>query len=255
MDKYYNNRVSVIIPLYNAENWIEESILSVEKQKYPDIEIVVVDDCSTDSSPAVVKRLQKNIPYLKYFRLDQNSGVAIARNKAIEISNGRYIAFLDSDDIWHENKLEKQLALFNNKLNIPFTYTAIEMIDDKGSIVKGKRSVKEYATFDFILRNTMIATSTVIIDRSVVSDVSMPNRRSAEDYSLWLTLLRDYGPAWGINEALTSYRISNGSISHNRIKEIKYFYAVQREDMKIKWHSAVYNTCWYIINAIKKHYM
>ena len=100
----------------------------------------------------------------------------------------------------------------------------------------------------------MIATSTVMIDRNVVPEIVMPNRRSAEDYSLWLTLLREYGPAYGINEVYTSYRISSTSVSHNRVGEVKYFYRVQTEDLHISKFAAIVNTICYIFNAVLKHF-
>lgn len=153
-----------------------------------------------------------------------------------------------------DDKLTTQIALFKKYKGIPFTYTAVCYIDESGNEIMGKRSVKEKVSYSYLLRNTMIATSTVIIDRNVVSEISMPNRRSAEDYSLWLSLLKEYGDAYGINEVYTKYRKSSNSISSNHIKEVKYFVSVQRKDMNLPVFMICFNTVCYIINAVKKHY-
>lgn len=247
-------KVSIIIPLYNAEKYIEETLLSVDAQDYPDKEVIIVDDCSMDSSAEIVKRMQSNMPYIRYHKLEHNSGVAIARNTAIKLAKGRYIAFVDSDDVWKQGKLTQQLQLFDKHTGCPFTYTAIDYIDEESNPLKSKRSLKEEVSYNYILRNTVIATSTVIIDRQVVPEIVMPNRRSAEDYSLWLSILKKYGNAYGINEALTSYRISSTSVSSNRAGEVKFFYDVQVNDLHINKVYATFNTVCYILNAIKKHY-
>lgn len=249
-----NQTVSIIIPLYNAEKYIEETLLSIDAQDYPDKEVIIVDDCSMDSSAEIVKRMQSNMPYIRYHKLEHNSGVAIARNTAIKLAKGRYIAFVDSDDVWKQGKLTQQLQLFDKHTGCPFTYTAIDYIDEESNPLKSKRSLKEEVSYNYILRNTVIATSTVIIDRQVVPEIVMPNRRSAEDYSLWLSILKKYGNAYGINEALTSYRISSTSVSSNRAGEVKFFYDVQVNDLHINKVYATFNTVCYILNAIKKHY-
>ena len=251
----FTRKVSVIIPVYNAEKYISETLDSVIAQNYPDIEIILIDDCSTDNFAQIIRDYMSKYSCIKYYKQDNNSGVAIARNTGVRHATGRFIAYIDSDDVWKEGKLKRQLQFFDEHKGSPFTYTAIEYIDENSRPLKSKRNVRNKVSYNYILRHTIIATSTVIIDRNVVSEIVMPNRRSAEDYSLWLTLLRDYGPAYGINEAYTSYRISTTSVSHNRIGEVKYFYDVQVKDLKISKIYAAFNTICYIINAVKKHYL
>lgn len=254
MKRVNNSLVSIIIPVYNSQRYIAETLDSVINQDYQEKEIIIVDDCSTDSSIDIIRQYQQKVSYITYYKMNVNSGVALARNKGIQLAKGRYIAFVDSDDVWKNNKLVRQLELFNLHSGCPFTFTAIDYINESSIIIKGKRSLRESVTFNYLLRNTIIATSTVIVDRNVVPEIIMPNRRSAEDYSLWLSLLKEYGPAYGINDALTSYRISSTSISSNRKKEVKYFYAVQTEDIGINKIYAAFNTLCYIFNAVKKHY-
>lgn len=246
--------VSVIIPVFNAENYIALALESVIKQQYPNLEIIIVDDCSSDNTSIIVNQYQQLYSYIKYYRLDRNSGVSAARNEAIKHADGRYIAFLDSDDIWLEGKLNTQIMLHEKYEGVPFTYTAIAYIDDIGNCIKGKRSVPEVLSYNKLLTNTIVATSSVIIDRKVVGNFSFPNRKSAEDYSLWLTLLKQYGNARGLNEVYTEYRKTATSLSANRVKEVKFFYEVQTEDININKFKALLNTLRYIINAVKKHY-
>lgn len=255
-DNNVNNKlVSVIVPVYNAEKYISQTLDSIIEQDYPEKEIIIVDDCSTDNSSQIIKEYMKGNPCITYHKLDKNSGVAVARNTAIEIAKGRFIAFLDSDDIWEQGKLSCQLQLFDKYRGTPLTYTAVSYIDENGRTIKGKRNVKNRISFAFLLKNTMIATSTVIIDRSVVNVVAMTLRRSAEDYSLWLQILKQYGDAYGVNIALTRYRKTQSSISSNRVGEVKYFYAVQVEDIGLSQFKAGVNTMFYIFNATIKHFL
>lgn len=250
----YEKEVSVVVPVYNAGKYLSQTLDSIIAQNHPSIEIVIVDDCSSDNSFEIVTKYMSAVSYINYYRLEKNSGVAIARNTGIENAKGRFIAFLDSDDIWEEGKLLKQLRLFDMHKNIPFTYTAISYIDENGHQLKGKRNLKEKVSYKYLLRNTVIATSTVIIDRKIVNPIAFPNRRSAEDYSLWLYILKRYGDAYGLNKAYTRYRKTKNSISSNRIGEIKYFYSVQTEDMHISKFNACINTMCYMLNAVKKHF-
>ena len=246
--------VSVIIPVYNAEKYIKSALDSVFIQNFPNIEVILIDDCSTDNSKTLIQDLISDKAFVRYLKLENNSGVAVARNKGLELASGQYIAFIDSDDIWGSDKLNRQLKLFEHYPEAPFTYTAIKYIDEFGKELKKKRNIKEKITYPFLLKNTVVATSSVIINRNVVGDIRFVNRRSAEDYSMWLTLLKLYGPAYGINEAFTSYRKSSTSVSSNRVGEVKYFYAVQTEDLHISKLKACFNTICYILNAVKKHY-
>ncbi len=110
-----DNLISVIIPVYNAERYIKHTLDSVIQQDYPDKEVIIVDDCSTDKSSEIIKDYMNRCSYIRYYRLDKNSGVAMARNTGIKLAKGRFIAFIDSDDVWKEGKLSRQVAMFENK--------------------------------------------------------------------------------------------------------------------------------------------
>ncbi len=252
--QFVEELVSVIIPVYNSEKFISYTLESVLGQTYRNLEIIVIDDCSTDKSADIIKMYMENDSRIKYYKQDMNSGVAAARNTGVECALGRFIAFVDSDDIWLPTKLERQLKLFDAHVNVPLTYTAIDYIDEDGKKIKDKRKIKEKITYGQLQRNTLIATSTVIIDRYVVKEIKMPLRRSGEDYSLWLNIVKKYGTAYGINEVFTQYRKRSTSLSSKKTRELKVFYDVQTKDLKINSFKVVFNMFFYIINAIKKHY-
>lgn len=251
---YIDGLVSVIMPIYNAEKYLVETLNSVFNQSYQNIEIVLVDDCSTDASAAIVSKMKTTHPEIVYYRQEKNMGAGAARNKALELAKGRYVAFLDSDDIWIFNKIQKQLDLMKEKKAV-FSYTAIEMIDENNNILKSKRNIKETCDYKYLLHNTIIATSSVVIDRTASGDFRMPLRRGGQDYATWLMLLRDGTIAHGINEALVKYRVASGSLSSNKFKSIKQVWKIQTQDEHINKISAIFHVISFCFNAFKKYFV
>lgn len=252
--QYVEDRVSVLIPVYNAEKYITRTLESVLSQTYKDIEIVLVDDCSKDSSEKIIARYQEVYPEIVYHLQEKNGGAGVARNKALELASGRYVAFLDSDDMWYPEKIEKQLLLMKKK-NTPFTYTAIEMIDEKDVCIKPKRNIKEKCDYNYLLHNTIIATSSVVVDRKYFGDFRMPLRRGGQDYATWLMLLRDGIVAYGINKTFVKYRVSKDSLSSNKFKSIKQVWEIQTKDEKICKILATFHVMCFVFNAFKKYFM
>lgn len=253
MEKKYDNKiVSVIIPVYNSETYIADTIQSVLDQTYSNIEIVVIDDCSKDNSRKIVEGLCEVHPNIVYHCQKKNQGVAVARNTGLKIAKGRYVAFLDSDDIWKKEKLEKQLKLMRKK-RAGFVFSAIEMMDENGNDRKKKRKIKTRVTYKYLLKNTVIPTSSVVIDRTIVKDFKMPLMRSGQDYATWLMILRDGVVAYGVDEALVRYRVGSNSLSSNKFKSIKQVWGIQVHQEKINPVFATYNTGWFILHALKKY--
>ena len=245
--------VSVIIPVYNAEEVIGKTLKSVFDQTYPKIETILVDDFSSDDSERIIRDIADDHPEIVYFRQPQNLGAGAARNKALELARGQFVAFLDADDLWHPEKTYKQITLMS-EMNAAFSYTAIEMIDQEGKVIKKKRNVKETIDYRFLLKNTMIATSTVIIDRSVLGDFRMPLRRGGQDYATWLTLLRGGTIAYGINEALGQYRVGNkDSLAGKKRKSLQQVWEIQTKQESIKKPLALINLFCFAFNALKKY--
>jgi len=250
--EFVKDLVSVITPVYNAERFLENTLKSVVDQTYKDIEIVLVDDCSKDKSAKIIERFMSEDIKIIYHLQDMNRGAGVARNKALELARGQYVAFLDSDDVWMSQKIEQQITLMKEK-QTGFSYAAIEMIDEYGKQIKSKRDLKETCDYKYLLRNTIIATSTVVIDRTLLGDFRMPLRRGGQDYATWLMLLRNGEIAHGINEVLCQYRVASGSLSSNKFKSIKQVWEIQTQDEKMKRIPAVLNASWFIINALKKY--
>ena len=254
MALYENERISVIVPLYKVERFIEQTILSIVNQNYPDIEIVLVDDCTPDNSAAVIKRLQAKYTNIVYHKLEKNSGAAVARNKALDIATGRYVAFCDGDDLWTENKLERQMAFIKSN-NAAISCTAMDTVDETGKPLGNVRKVREKITYSFLLHNTMIATSTTIVDRNQTGNFQMPLRRGGQDYATWLMLMRNGTICWGLNEVLSHYRVVSGSLSSNKWNSIRQVWEIQTVNEGINKVAAVINVCFFVANGFIKHFL
>lgn len=254
MELYKNNTVSVIIPIYNAERFIAKALDSVLQQSYKDIEIILVDDCSSDRTEEVVNGYVEQYPQIIYQRLNKNQGSAVARNTALGLAKGRFVAFLDCDDVWCEGKLEFQLT-FMNKIGAAISCTAMDVMSEDGEILGKVRNVQWKISYDFLLRNTIIATSTVIVDRNQIGNFKMPLRRGGQDYATWLMLMRNGINCYGLNKVLTHYRILSNSLSSNKWKSIKQVWQIQTHDEGIGKVPAIINVCCFIIHAFIKHFM
>lgn len=222
------------------------------QQSYKDLEIVLVDDCSKDNSAEIIAQYTAKYPNIVYHKQEKNQGAAVARNTALNLAKGRYVAFLDSDDLWCKNKLEKQLAFMKQK-DAAMTCTAMDCVDEEGNPLNSVRPVIEKITYDFLLHNTMIATSTVIVDRNKTGAFQMPLRRGGQDYATWLMLLRSGTICYGLNEVLSHYRVLGNSLSSNKWESIKQVWQIQTQDEKINKVSAAINVCFFIVNAAVKH--
>lgn len=245
--------VSVIIPVYNAAKFLDRTISSVLSQTYKNIEMVLVDDCSKDNSAEIIKKYQQNHLGIIYKLQEKNMGAAVARNTALCIARGQYVAFLDSDDEWLPDKLTKQIDLLKAKKGA-FAYTAIDMINANDNVVKSKRPVKEQVDYNFLLRNTMIATSSVLIDRNIIGDFQMPLIRGGQDYATWLQILRLGIIAYGIDEVYTHYRVGHPSLSSGKLKSLKQIWHIQTYFEGIAKCDVIINLGHFIVNSIKKYF-
>ncbi|NLY18950.1 MAG: glycosyltransferase [Clostridiaceae bacterium] len=245
--------VSVIIPVYNAEKYLAETLDSALGQTYKDIEIVIVDDCSTDSSTEIINRYMSNNNNIKYIRNETNQGAAVSRNTGIRYSRGQYIAFLDSDDVWDKTKIEKQISHLREK-KACFGFTAYDMIDAYGQQIKDKIKIKEHIVYKDQLTKTVISTPTVILDATIIGNIEIPLRRTGQDYALWLKLLREYD-AFGIDEALVHVRRRPSSLSKNKFQNIRDVWEIQTRNERIPKIKASLNVFKYCIYALKKRFL
>lgn len=230
--------VSIITPLYNAEKYIEKTIFSIMEQTYTNWELFVIDDCSKDNSYKVVQKISEKDKRIKIIKLNENSGAAVARNTGIENANGRFIAFLDSDDTWHPKKLEKQIKfMLDNQYY--FTYTGYYKVDENAAFIKNAKMPK-FINYNKLLKTNYIGCLTVMYDSEKLGKVYFPLIRKRQDYALWLKLLKMIPYAYGLQEDLASYTVRSDSISANKVNVAKYTWTVYREVEKLSLIHAIY---------------
>ena len=245
--------VSIITPSYNSEKYLKDCIVSVLNQTFKSWEMLIVDDASSDNSRSVIESYLKKDKRIKAFFLKKNIGPAMARNYAISKASGRYIAFLDSDDIWLPHKLKVQLD-FMKLNNYSFVFSSYQVISEDNSKIINTITVPEKITYNQYLKNTIIGCLTVIIDRKKHKDIIMPNIRSSHDMALWLNLLRGGDYAYGINKNLAEYRLASNSNSQNKLKAAYYVWKVYRNHENLSFFYSVYNFIFYVKNALKKRF-
>ena len=241
--------VSIIMPAHNCQRLIGESIRSVVAQTYRDWELLVVDDCSTDDTARVVRNADDS--RIRYSRLDKNSGAAAARNAALKQANGRYVAFLDADDMWKRDKLELQLR-FMSEHNIGFSFSAYEIVKGSQTKVVNVPSRLNYSQF---MKNTIIGTSTVVLDRRIIGDVEMVNVRQDHDSMTWAKILRQGHLAYGLNRSLAYYRKRAGSLSSDKLRAARIHWRNCRKIEGLSTPRCLYYFVFYSVNAVKKHYL
>lgn len=222
--------VSIIMPSYNTGRFIKETIESVLAQSYQNFELIIVDDCSTDNTDEVVEKYltDKRITYIKN---DKNSGAAVSRNRALREAKGKWIAFLDSDDLWETQKLEKQIAFMRDN-NYHFSYTNYIEIDDKsvpnGRMVTGPKKITKRGMYNYCWMGCL----TVMYDAEKVGLIQIEDVKKNNDYAMWLKVCKK-ADCYLLDETLSRYRKRSGSISnHGYIKLIKWHYKLFREAEK-----------------------
>ena len=221
MVKIHKPKVSIIIPVYNAEKFLSETIESVIAQTYTDWEIIAVDDGSTDRSREILRKYEQRLPLKIRVITQKNSGVSIARNNAIAIAKGEYIAFLDHDDLWLPDKLEKQVELLDSNKELGLVYSDSYVIGEKGNLTRRKtlfESVKPFRgnAFNELFYDNFIPLLTAIIRKEVLNKVGMfdPKYKIAEEYDLFLKIA-EYYPVDFVEQPLAKYRIHDKSVSRN----------------------------------------
>lgn len=221
--------VSIIMPSYNTEKFVDKTIKSVLSQTYENWELLIVDDCSTDNSIQVIKSF--NDSRIKIFINDKNSGAALSRNKALKEAKGKWIAFLDSDDIWDKNKLRKQIDfMLSNKYNFSYTkYIEIDENDNElGIVVTGPRKITKHKMFNYC----WLGCLSVMYNAEAVGLIQIDDLKKNNDYAMWLKVIKQTN-CYFLNEMLAKYRIRKGSISnHSKLKLIKHHYYLFRKSEK-----------------------
>ena len=219
------NLVSIITPNYNCARFISQTIESVLAQTYSDWEMLIVDDCSTDGSYEIALEYAAKDSRIKVIRNEKNSGAAVSRNKAIEVAQGEFVAFLDSDDLWIPEKLEKQIA-FMRENACDFSFCEYEHIDEENkSLLKVAKVIKKL-TYTKMMFHCFPGCLTVMYNQNVVGKIYAKDIKKNNDNALFYPVLKKCKNAMGLNECLGLYRIRTGSISRNKLKMIKPYITV-----------------------------
>ena len=219
--------VSIITPTYNSEKFIIETIQSVQKQSYPDWEMIIVDDCSTDNTVSIVSAISKNDSRIRFFQLEENLGTGVARDLALSKATGRYITFLDSDDLWKPSKLEKQIDFLRSN-NHPFTFSFYECIDEAGNALDKKIEAPKRLKYYQLFFCNFIGNLTGIYDTSFFGKIPISSIRKRQDWMMWLTILKKIKTAMPVPESLAYYRVRENSISASKFNLLQHNFKVYR---------------------------
>lgn len=241
--------VSVIMPAYNAEKYISESIESVIAQSYKNWELLITDDRSTDNTQQIINEYATKDQRIKLFINEQNGGAGVARNNSIKQANGRFIAFLDSDDLWLPEKLNKQIK-FMIKNNYALTYTAYQKFENGKS--KGIVTPPSYTTYKKLLNGNVIGCLTAVYDSKLLGKHYMPLIRKRQDMGLWLNILKAVPKAFNLPEVLALYRINSG-MSKNKFEILKWQWLFYRKEVGLSFFHSIRLFCLYFIKGILKY--
>ena len=244
---------SIIMPAYNSEKYIAQAIESVVNQNYTNWELIIINDCSTDNTEQIIKSYQQKDRRIKLINLTQNRGVANARNIGIRNAEGKYIAFLDADDIWQKEKLYKQIQKLKST-NANITYTAYQMIDEIGKIIKERR-VKETLQLKDLLKENSIIFSSVVCKKESIVNKHFKSEWYHEDYVFLLDLSKEGKSFKGINENLMQYRVHQSGRSFNKQTAAKYRWKIYREYLSMSFLQSLYYFVVYAWNGTRKYFL
>jgi teichuronic acid biosynthesis glycosyltransferase TuaG len=241
---------TVITPIYNAESFLEATLQSILDQHYKDWESILINDNSSDNSLAIACKFANADSRFKIINKTESRGAAKARNLGIESAQGRFIAFLDSDDIWHSSKLEKQISFMkDNDVALSFTaYNFISESGEPGDFVKAPNKV----SYKTLLKGNIIACLTAVYDTKKLGKVFMPDILKRQDFGLWLKITKTGVDAVGINESLANYRLRTGSLSSTKINTMVHTWRVYRDIERLSVFSSLKYLSSHLFRAVVK---
>lgn len=254
MDSTKDKLVSIIVPVYNVEKFIVETMECVRAQSYDNWELLLVEDVSTDGTKEVIEAYLHEKPDERIHLICQpeNKGAAHARNRGLKEAAGRFIAYLDADDLWEPLKLEKQLA-FMEERQAAFSFTGYEFADEGGKGLGKIVQVPATINYKEALKNTTIFTTTVMFDTDKIEKnmLNMPIIKS-EDTALWWKVLRNGYIAYGLNENLVKYRRAGKSLSSNKLEAVRRIWNLYRKAEGMSIFSSAYHFCFWAVHAVRR---
>ena len=245
--KKEKTEIDIILPNYNSSKFIIKTIKSILKQTYKNWKLIIVDDFSDSETKIILKKISKK-KNIKVFFLNKNRGAGYCRNFAIKKSNSRYLAFIDSDDLWEKNKLKKQISFMKDN-NYLFSYTDYKTFGEK------KRKINNPSKLDYngFLRNTSIATSTMMIKRNIVGNIKFTNTKICEDFFFKCKLLKKIGYAYCLRQYLTNYRIRRNSLQSNNLRNFYWIWKINKNYNKLSIIDNFISLLLISINSLKKY--
>ena len=245
--------VSIVIPVYNAEKYLDETINTFLNQTYKNWEAIFVDDCSTDNSREIINKYRKKDKRIYYYCQKNNGGPALARNKGVELAKGHFFCYMDADDLWQKNKLEKQIKFMKEK-KCAFSYTSYEYATEEG-IPTGKKVIaKKTLSYKQAIKNNVISTITVMFDLRIINKnlIKMPDIKYVEDTATWWKILRNGYIAYGIPDVFSFYRRMKNSQSSNKLRTQKPLWFLYRKVEKLGMIESAYCMFWKNLHAIMR---
>jgi len=243
------NQVSIILPNYNSSKTIIATVNSIMRQSYNNWELIIVDDCSNHETKNILSKFKNK--KIKIFYLKKNSGTAYCRNFAIRKSNANYLAFIDSDDLWHKNKLKLQIN-YMKKNNYSFTYTNYKTFKKNYAHKHVIKPPKKF-WFDSFIKNTSIGTSTMIIKKSLARGIKFPNTQICEDYYYKCQLLKKIGFAYCYPNCLTEYQIRRDSLQSNRMRNLFWIWKINKDLNRLDLFKNLISLFFISFNSVKKY--
>lgn len=248
-----NDLVSIITPTFNSENYIEKTIESVREQIYQNWEMIIVDDCSDDATCLIVEKASECDKRIHLLRQEENKGAAEARNRALQYSSGRFIAYLDADDIWMKDKLQKQVT-FMIESKCGFSCVSYEVINDMGKPLNKKVRMLQKVDYLGFLTNNLLQTVGIMVDTELIDKkyLMMPDLRRRQDAATWLQILKAGYECYGMEEVLAQYRRTSHSLSSNKLKAVKGIWFLYRKVEKLSFPFSCYCFIRYAVFAVWK---
>lgn len=246
--------ISIVTPVHNCEDYIKSTIKSVQDQTYTIWELILIDDCSKDSSVEIIQNFSKTDQRIKLIRNEKNSGPAITRNKGIKAAKGDFLTFLDGDDVWLPNFLEESLGLCYLKGH-EFVFASYQRKDEELQPLISDYIVPDKIDYNDVLKSCPISCLTAFIDIRRIGKFYMPIIDKRQDWGLWLAILKQVDYAYGIKKPLAVYRMRKNSLSRSKLKLIPYVWEVYREVEGINVLRSCYLLVHWALNGFKKYYV
>lgn len=245
-----NDLVSIVTPVYNSKEYISETINSVMSQTHPNWELILVDDCSKDGSYEFIKE-NFHDERIKLYKNKENKGAGYSRNYGISKANGKYLAFLDSDDIWHNEKLAKQISFMLDK-NAEISYTDFIFVNQDFKEIRGASNIRKSLDLKKFMKTTEIGFSTSMIDIEKTGKPRMAKIPARQDAAMWMSLLRKNYKAYGLKEVLAKYRVRDNQITSNKLDMIIKTFRVYIREKSFPVYKRIYYWFRYVFNAVLK---